>query len=113
MSSKQKKEDKETWWWDEEVQESIRKKRLARGGICRGMRVAKNKAYMTICTRLLDTKEGERILCRLARQRHQAGKVVQQVRMMKDKDGKVMTDEESVLRIWKGYHNGLMNAEHL
>ena len=49
---------------------------------------------------------------RLARQRHQAGKDVQQVRMMKDKDGKVMTDEESVLRIWKEYYKGLMNEEN-
>ena len=31
---------------------------------------------------------------------------------MKDKDGKVMTDEESVLRIWKEYYKGLMNEEN-
>ena len=31
----------------------------------------------------LDTKEGEKTLYRLARQRHQAGKDVQQVRMIK------------------------------
>ena len=48
----------------------------------------------------------------LARQRHQAGKDVQQVRMMKDKDGNVMTDEESVLRIWKEYYMRLMNEEN-
>ena len=30
VSSKQRKEDKDTWWWNEEVQESIRKKRLAK-----------------------------------------------------------------------------------
>ena len=43
----------------------------------------------------LDSKEGERTLHRLARQRHQAGKDVQQVRMMKDKDGKVMTERRA------------------
>ena len=32
--------------------------------------------------------------------------------MMKDKDGKVMTDEESVLRIWKEYYKGLMHEEN-
>ena len=31
---------------------------------------------------------------------------------MKDKDGKVMTDEDSVLRIWKEYYKGLMNEEN-
>ena len=51
-------------------------------------------------------------ISRLERQRHQAGKDIQQVRMMKDKDGRVMTDEESVLRIWKEYYKGLMNEEN-
>ena len=37
----------------------------------------------------LDTKEREHTLYRLGRQRQNAGKDVQQVRMMKDKDGKV------------------------
>ena len=31
---------------------------------------------------------------------------------MKDKDGNVMTDEESVLRIWKEYYMVLMNEEN-
>ena len=72
---------------------------------------AKSKAYDELYEEL-DTKEGEKTLYRLARQRHQAGKDVQQVRMMKDKDGNVMTDEESVLRIWKEYYMGLMNEEN-
>ena len=130
VSSKQRKEDKETWWWDEEVQESIRKKRLAknrcdiqrdeeskqeykemRREAKKEVAKAKSKAYDELYEEL-DTKEGEKILYRLARQRHQAGKDVQQVRMMKDKDGNVMTDEESVLRIWKEYYMGLMNEEN-
>ena len=130
VSSKQRKEDKETWWWDEEVQESIRKKRLAkkrwdiqrdeeskqeykemRREAKKEVAKAKSKAYDELYEGL-DTKEGEKTLYRLARQRHQAGKDVQQVRMMKDKDGNVMTDEESVLRIWKEYYMGLMNEEN-
>ena len=130
VSSKQRKEDKETWWWDEEVQESIRKKRLAkkrwdiqrdeeskqeykemRREVKKEVAKAKSKAYDELYEGL-DTKEGEKTLYRLARQRHQAGKDVQQVRMMKDKDGNVMTDEESVLRIWKEYYMGLMNEEN-
>ena len=72
---------------------------------------AKSKAYDELYEGL-DTKEGEQTLHRLARQRHQAGKDVQQVRMMKDKDGNVMTDKESVLRIWKEYYMGLVNEEN-
>ena len=130
VSSKQRKEDKETWWWDEEVQESIRKKILAkkrwdiqrdeeskqeykemRREAKKEVAKAKSKAYDELYEGL-DTKEGEKTLYRLARQRHQAGKDVQQVRMMKDKDGNVMTDEESVLRMWKEYYMGLMNEEN-
>ena len=72
---------------------------------------AKNNAYDKLYQEL-DSKEGERTLYRLARQRHQSGKDVHQVRMVKDKDGKVMTDEESVLIIWKGYYKRLMNEEN-
>ena len=73
--------------------------------------MAKSKAYDELYEGL-DTKEGENTLCRFARQRHQAGKDVQQVSMMKDTDGNVMTDEESVLRIWKENYKGLMNEEN-
>ena len=130
VSSKQRKEDKETWWWDEEVQESIRKKRLAkkrwhiqrdeeskqeykemRREAKKEVAKAKSKAYDELYEGL-DSKEGEKTLYRLARQRHQAGKDVQQVRMMKDKDGNVMTDEKSVLRMWKEYYMGLMNEDN-
>ena len=57
----------------------------------------------------LDTKEGEKTLYRLARQTPSGkGHTTSQ----KDKDGKVMTDEENVLRIWKEYYKGLMNEEN-
>ena len=112
------------------MQESIRKKRLAkkrwdiprdeeskqeykemRREAKKEVAKAKSKAYDELYEGL-DTKEGEKTLYRLARQRHQAGKDVQQVRMMKDKDGNVTTDDESVLRMWKEYYMGLMNEEN-
>ena len=130
VSSKQRKEEKDTWWWDEEIQGSIRNKRLAkkrwdihrdeeskqeynemRREAKREVAKAKSKAYDELYE-VLDTMEGEKTLYRLARRRHQAGKDVQQVRMMKAKDGNVMTDEESVLRIRKEYYMGLMNEEN-
>ena len=54
---------------------------------------AKHKAYEELYYRL-DTKEGEKDLYRLAKQKNQAGKDAQQVRLIKD-------SEESVLRRWK------------
>ncbi|KAK3569461.1 hypothetical protein QTP86_031440, partial [Hemibagrus guttatus] len=73
---------------------------------------AKQKAYDKLYTRL-DTREGEKDLYRLARQRDRDGKDVQQVRAIKDKDGRVLTSEESVQRRWKEYFEQLMNEENV
>ncbi|KAK3552206.1 hypothetical protein QTP86_005260 [Hemibagrus guttatus] len=125
-----RKEDKETWWWNEEVQDSIQRKRLAKKKwdmdrteenrqeykelqrrVKREVSKAKQKAYDELYTRL-DTREGEKDLYRLARQRDRDGKDVQQVRVIKDRDGRVLTSEESVQRRWKEYFEELMNEEN-
>ncbi|KAK3506797.1 hypothetical protein QTP70_028366 [Hemibagrus guttatus] len=130
VSSGRRKEDKETWWWNEEVQDSIQRKRLAKKkwdmnrteenrqeykelqhSVKREVSKAKQKAYDELYTRL-DTREGEKDLYRLARQRDRDGKDVQQVRVIKDRDGRVLTSEECVQRRWKEYFEGLMNEEN-
>ncbi|KAK3569487.1 hypothetical protein QTP86_031419, partial [Hemibagrus guttatus] len=98
VSSGRRKEDKETWWWNEEVQDSVQRKRLAKRKwdmdrteenkqeykelqhrVKREVSKAKQKAYDEFYTRL-DTREGEKDLYRLARQRDRDGKDVQQYR---------------------------------
>ncbi|KAK3535540.1 hypothetical protein QTP70_016810, partial [Hemibagrus guttatus] len=130
VSSGRRKEDKETWWWNEEFQDSIQRKRLAKKKwdmdrteenrqeykelqcrVKREVSKAKQKAYDELYTRL-DTREGEKDLYRLARQRDRDGKDVQQVRVIKDRDGRVLTSEESVQRRWKEYFEELMNEEN-
>ncbi|KAK3538767.1 hypothetical protein QTP86_015892, partial [Hemibagrus guttatus] len=130
VSSGRRKEDKETWWWNEEVQDSIQRKRLAKKKwdmdrteenrqeykelqrrVKREVSKAKQKAYDELYTRL-DTRGGEKDLYRLARQRDRDGKDVQQVRVIKDRDGRVLTSEESVQRRWKEYFEELMNEEN-
>ncbi|KAK3513535.1 hypothetical protein QTP70_016470, partial [Hemibagrus guttatus] len=130
VSSGRRKEDKETWWWNEEVQDSIQRKRLAKKKwdmdrteenrqeykelqcrVKREVSKAKHKAYDELYTRL-DTREGEKDLYRLARQRDRDGKDVQQVSVIKDRDGRVLTSEESVQRRWKEYFEELMNEEN-
>ncbi|KAK3511968.1 hypothetical protein QTP70_027665, partial [Hemibagrus guttatus] len=130
VSSGRRKEDKETWWWNEEVQDSIQRRRLAKKKwdmdrteenrqeykelqhrVKREVSKAKQKAYDELYTRL-DTREVEKDLYRLARQRDQDGKDVQQVRVIKDRDGRVLTSEESVQRRWKEYFEELMNEEN-
>ncbi|KAK3556427.1 hypothetical protein QTP70_008339 [Hemibagrus guttatus] len=130
VSSGRRKEDKETWWWNEEVQDSIQRKRLAKKKwdmdrteenrqeykelqrrVKREVSKAKQKAYDELYTRL-DTREGEKDLYSIARQRDRDGKDVQQVRVIKDRDGRVLTSEESVQRRWKVYFEELMNEEN-
>ncbi|KAK3563126.1 hypothetical protein QTP86_016360, partial [Hemibagrus guttatus] len=130
VSSGRRKEDKETWWWNEEVQDSVQRKRLAKKKwdmdrteenrqefkelqrrVKREVSKAKQKAYDELYTRL-DTREGEKDLYRLARQRDRDGKDVQQVRVIKDRDGRVLTSEESVQRRWKEYFEELMIEEN-
>ena len=56
---------------------------------------------MTILCARLETKEGEKELYRLARQRDRVGKDVLHVRVIKDKNGNVMVNSEAVLKRWK------------
>ncbi|KAK4298997.1 hypothetical protein Pmani_028704 [Petrolisthes manimaculis] len=126
-----RKEDKETWWWNEEVQESISKKKRAKMKWDRQMdeeskqeykemqstakkevAKAKDRAYEKLYEKL-DSREGEKDLYRLARQRDRAGRDVQHVKMIKDVDGNILTSEESVLRRWKEYFEELMNIENV
>ena len=73
--------------------------------------MAKGRAYEDLYARL-ETKEGEKELYRLARQRDRAGKDVQHVRVIKDENGNVMVNSEAVSKRWKEYFEKLMNEEN-
>ena len=73
--------------------------------------MAKGCAYDNLYARL-ETKEGEKELYRLARQRNRAGKDVQHVRVIKDKNSNVIVNSEAVLKRWKEYFEKLMNEEN-
>ena len=57
--------------------------------------MAKDICYKDMYARL-ETKEGEKKLCRLARQRDRSGKDVQYVRVIKEENGNVMISSGSV-----------------
>ena len=73
--------------------------------------MAKRRAYDNLYARL-ETKEGEKELYRLARQRDRAGKDGQHMRVIKDENGNVMVNSEAVLKIWKEYFEKLMNEKN-
>ena len=116
VTVEKQKGDRETWWWNEEVQESIKEKKEAKkawdktrnentkkiyiGKMSKAKKavaMAKGCAYDDLYARL-ETKEGEKELYRLDRQRDRAGKDVQHVRVIKDKNGDVMVNSEAVLK---------------
>ena len=89
-----RKGDRETWWWNEEVQETIKEKKEVKKAwykirnentkkiykekkskAKKAVAMAKGRAYDNFYARL-ETKEGEKELYRLARQRDRAGKHV-------------------------------------
>ena len=73
--------------------------------------MAKGRAYDNLYARL-ETKESEKELYRLARQRDRAGKDVLHVRVIKDENGNVMVNSEAVLKKWKEYFEKLMNEKN-
>ena len=73
--------------------------------------MAKGRAYDNLYARL-ETKEGEKELYRLARQRNRAGRDVHNVMVIKDENGNVMINSEAVLKRWKEYFEKLMNEEN-
>ena len=73
--------------------------------------MAKGCAYDNLYARL-ETKEGEKELYRLARQRDKAGKDVQHMRVIKDENDNVMVNLEAVLKRWREYFEKLINKEN-
>ena len=72
--------------------------------------MAKGRVYDNLYTRL-ETKECEKELYRLARQRDRARKNIQHVRVIKDENGNVMVNSEALKR-WKEYFEKLINEEN-
>ena len=73
--------------------------------------MAKGRAYDDFYARL-KTKEGEKELYRLARQRDRAEKDIQHVKVLKDENGYVMASSEAVLKKWMEYFEKQINEEN-
>ena len=73
--------------------------------------MVKGRAYDDLYARL-ETKEGEKELYRLARQRDRTGKDVQHLRVIKDENSNVMVNLKAVLKRWKEYFEKLINEEN-
>ena len=85
----------------------ILKRYTKKSKLKKAVAMSKGHAYEDLYDRL-ETKEGEKELYRLARQRDRAGKDVQHVTVIKDENGNVIVTSEAVLKRWKEHFEKLM-----
>jgi hypothetical protein len=123
----QRRVDKETWWWNESVQQAVRDKKVAfkkwkcgktnelmekyktaKKLVKREVAEAKCRQYQEVYDRL-STKEGERDVYRMARQRCRGKRDVERVKCVKDEAGKVLVEDGEIGQRWERYFCGIMN----
>ena len=72
---------------------------------------AKSEAYQTLYERL-ETKEGQKDVYRIAKQRKKESEDIQHIKMIKDENGKILAKENEIKERWKNYYVKLMNEEN-
>ena len=60
----------------------------------------------------LETPEGERKIYRIAKARDKSAKDFTQIRQIKDEQGVVLWEHDTILERWKGYYGILLNEEN-
>ena len=123
-------ENKETWWFNADVQEKSRLKKVAKKRYeetkedtdkeeykqrCKEAKVAvaiaRAEAYDNLYEEL-DTKEGQGKIFNLAKQRNKSTKDITHIKQIKDEDGRVLREENEILKRWKDYFEKLLNEEN-
>ncbi|XP_058010139.1 uncharacterized protein LOC131183380 [Hevea brasiliensis] len=118
---------KERWWWNEEVQKAVKRKKewykklpkCDNNETYEQYKIAKKEAKKAVSQvraqafeklyKKLGTKEGEKDIYRLARRRERKCQDLNQVRCIKDKEGKVLVKYEDIKERWRNYFNNLFN----
>uniref|UniRef100_A0A8D8SH78 Craniofacial development protein 2 n=2 Tax=Cacopsylla melanoneura TaxID=428564 RepID=A0A8D8SH78_9HEMI len=129
-SGKGPPKEKETWWWNEVVQEAIKKKKEAKKNYDRTGSEEDHEAYkrtkkiakkevaiskaaaMDEVYKELETREGEKKLHKIAKTRDRATKDFTHIKNIKDKEGRVLRDEEEIKERWEEYFRNLLNEEN-
>ena len=119
--------ERETWWWNEEVQESLRRKKDAfkkwqmHGGNelkeayknPKREKAAVAKAKTRHTKSGMGTKEGERMIYKVAKQRARSRREIGEVNVIKDQIGELLPDEVKIKERWREYFSNLLNVENV
>ncbi|KAL5195414.1 Craniofacial development protein 2 [Glycine soja] len=118
---------KESWWWNENVQSKVRVKKecFKEWSRCRNSetwdkyKIAKNETKKAVSEaraqafdglyQALGTRDGERSIYRLAKGRERKTRDLDQVKCVKDEEGKVLVHEKDIKERWKAYFHNLFN----
>ena len=120
----------ETWWWNEEVQKAVEKKKekkrmrdlnrcektieeykKANKEAKKAVAIAKEAVYKDLY-KSLEGAEGEKRAIRIAKQKNRESQDVYQVKLIKNADGNILTDEGEIKERWRSYFENLMNIEN-
>ncbi|KAL5128533.1 Craniofacial development protein 2 [Glycine soja] len=118
---------KESWWWNESVQSKVRVKnecfkewsrcrnyetwdkyKIARNETKKAVSEARAQAFDGLY-QALGTRDGERSIYRLAKGRERKTRDLDQVKCVKDEEGKVLVHEKDIKERWKAYFHNLFN----
>ncbi|KAG4931766.1 hypothetical protein JHK84_048760 [Glycine max] len=118
---------KESWWWNESVQSKVRVKKecFKEWSRCRNSetwdkyKIARNETKKAVSEaraqafdglyQALGTRDGERSIYRLAKGRERKTRDLDQVKCVKDEEGKVLVHEKDIKERWKAYFHNLFN----
>ena len=119
---------KDTTWWNEEVKVAVRKKKEcyltlgkcdnevnranykdAKTKAKEAVREAKLKVYKEMYDKL-DSREGEKDIYKMAKRRHENTKDLCMVKCVKDKNQKILVQDEEIKDRWMEYFDELFNG---
>ena len=129
-SGRKPRNDKETWWWSTHCSEAIEKKKKAKKTYDRE-RTEENKATLKEASKgakkavaqakaaalesmyeNLESREGQKRIFKVAKERNKASKDITAVKQIKDKDENVLVDPDMIKQRWKDYYEELLNQEN-
>ncbi|KAG5569286.1 hypothetical protein H5410_059052 [Solanum commersonii] len=105
------------WWWNGEVQGKVEAKKVAYTEwvecVDEEVKQALKKVYKTTKTeaKLAILRRLRRLLSTLAHGKERKARDLDQVKCIKDEEGKVLVDEISIKQRWRRYFHKLLNEE--